>query len=197
MATISGKIRCVVCDKEKATLRCGGCFEEYCYNHWNPHRQELNKKFEEIEINRDLFRQSLTQHIEQPNNDVLIEEINQWKEKSIEKIERTAEETRRRLIENTNEYFHQLEIKLIDLTNQLRQSREENDYNEISLRKFEQELNQLTKELNQGSNISIREDSTSFINQISLHIPHNFVSSITNGKDNKNNFENKEVLIIL
>jgi hypothetical protein len=65
MAAATGKTRCVICDKEKATLKCGGCFQDFCFNHWDPHRQELNKQFDEMEINRDLFRQSLNQQIEE------------------------------------------------------------------------------------------------------------------------------------
>ncbi len=41
MATATGKIRCTICSKEKATIKCGGCGEDFCYKHWEPHRQEL------------------------------------------------------------------------------------------------------------------------------------------------------------
>jgi sugar lactone lactonase YvrE len=183
MSTNTGKIQCAVCDKEKATLRCGGCLREFCYNHWEPHRQELNKQFEDIEINRDSFRQTLTQHIEQPNNDRLIQQIDQWEKKSIKRIQQTAKEARQALMENTNAYFHQLEIKLNELTNQLRRSREENDFNEINLGQFERELNKLTKELSEGSKISIREDSTYFISKIFVHVSENYhrINWIQNG----------------
>jgi hypothetical protein len=184
MATTMGKIHCVVCDKEKATLRCGGYLQEFCYNHWDPHRQELNKKFEEIEINRDSFRQSLTQHMEQPNNDALIQKIDEWEQKSIKRIQQVAEEARQALLQNTNVYFHQLEIKLNELTNQLRHSREENDFNEINLGHFERELTKLTKQLTEGSNISIREDSTSFISQIYLHVSQNRRNPINANSEN-------------
>jgi hypothetical protein len=73
MAEATEKIRCVICNKEKATLKCGGCSQDFCYNHWDTHRQELNKQLDEIEMNRDIFRQSLTQQIEQPNNHTLIQ----------------------------------------------------------------------------------------------------------------------------
>ncbi len=56
-------------------------------------------------------------------------------------------------------------INLNKLTNQLRQSRDEDDCSEINLRRFEEELKPLTNELTNPSNISIREDSTSFISK--------------------------------
>ena len=48
MTTATGKIHCVICNKEKATIRCGGCLEEFCYQHWNAHRQKLNEHLDEI-----------------------------------------------------------------------------------------------------------------------------------------------------
>jgi len=170
MATATGKIRCVICNKGKSTLRCGGCLKEFCFNHWEPHRQQLNKQFDEIEINRDLFRQSLTEQTEQPYNHILIKQINKWEQNSIKIIEQTAEELRQVVLKNINEYTHQLEKKLNELTNQLRQSRHENDFNEINLRQFQEELDKLTKELTKPSNISIREDSTPFISKIYVEV---------------------------
>jgi len=90
MATATGKTRCVICGKEKATFKCGGCLEEYCYNHLGDHRQELNKQLDQIEVNRDIFRQLLTEHTEEPNNHILIQQINKWEQNSIRKIQQTA-----------------------------------------------------------------------------------------------------------
>jgi hypothetical protein len=184
MATAAtGKTRCVKCDKEKATMKCGGCFEDFCYKHLGDHRQELNKQLDEIEMNRDIFRQLLIQQIEQPNNHILIQQINEWERNSIKIIQQTAEETRQVLLKNTNKYIPQVEIKLNKLTDQLRESRQEDDFNEINLRQFQEELNRLTKELTKPSNISIREDSISFINKISVHISDNDLNLIQNGEN--------------
>jgi hypothetical protein len=182
MATATGKTRCTICSKEKATIKCGGCKEDFCYKHWEPHRQELNKQLDEIEVNRDLFRQSLTQQTKQPNNHILIQQIDQWKQKSIRIIEQVAEEARKTVLKTTNENIHQLEERLNNLTIQLRQSREDDDVNEISLRQFQEELERLTKELTKPQNISIRENSTSFINKIYVDVSDNSVASIPNGE---------------
>jgi hypothetical protein len=106
-----GKIRCVICDKENVIFKCGGCLEEYCSDHVGDHPQELNKQLDDIEVTRDLFRQSLTQEIEESKNHTSIQRIDQWEQNSMKKIQQTAEETRQILLENTNEYIHQTEIK--------------------------------------------------------------------------------------
>ena len=153
-------------DKEKATFRCAGCLREFCHKHLGDHRQELHKQLDEIEVDRDVFRQSLTEQMEQPNNHIMIQQIDKWERSSIKKIRQTAEETRQILLKNSGTYRQQLETKLDRLTNQLRESREEDDFNEINLRQFGEELKRLTYELTKPANISIREDATPFISKI-------------------------------
>jgi glutaredoxin len=183
MTTTYGKKYCVKCSKDKATLRCGGCLQEFCNKHLGDHRQELNKQLDEIEVNRDLLRQSLTQHIQQTNNHGLIQQINQWEQNSIKKIQEIGKESRQVMLKNINEHIHQIEIKLHRLTDQLRESRQEDDFNEINLRQFQEELSRLTKELTKPLNISIREDSISFINKISVHVSGNNDTLIRNGEN--------------
>jgi hypothetical protein len=170
MATSAGKARCVICDKKKATLKCGGCFQEFCFQHMKSHRQTLNKQLDEIEFNRDIFRQSLTQQIEQPNNHILIQQIDEWEKNSIKNIQQTAEEKRQILLTNINEYSHQIIVKLNDLTSQLQRIRQENDFNEIALRQFDEQLKLLTKELTNPPHISIKNDSQPLINKISIDV---------------------------
>jgi chromosome condensin MukBEF ATPase and DNA-binding subunit MukB len=175
MAAANGKIRCVICNKRKSTLKCRGCSKDFCYTHWDTHRQKLKIKLAEIENNKETFKQSFNQYIQQPNNNnTLIQQINQWEQNSIKKIQQTAEEARQVAVKNTDEYIHQIEIKLNKLTEELRESREEEDFNEINLRQYQEELSRLTKELSKLSNISIREDSKSFINKIALTVSGKF-----------------------
>ena len=183
MATAISKARCVKCDKDRATMRCGGCLEEYCYKHLGDHRQELNKQFDEIEVNHDLFRHALAQQVEQPQNHLLTQQIDQWEQKSMKMIQQTAEEARQIVLKSADECVDQLQIKLNKLTDQLRQSRTEDDFNEIDLRQFQAKLDRLTEELGKPSDISIREDSTSFISQISVHVSDNCLASIPKGEN--------------
>jgi ABC-type transporter Mla subunit MlaD len=133
MATAAGRSRCVTCDKDKATLRCGGCLQEFCYKHIADHRQELNKQLDEVEVNRDLFRQTLTEQTTDPQKNTLIQQINEWERDSITKIRQTAEEARETLLKHTTGHIRKVEIDLNKLTEQLRQNREEDDFFETDL----------------------------------------------------------------
>lgn len=166
MATAGGKAYCVTCKKEKVTFKCGGCSEEFCYKHLGDHQQELSRQFDELEVNRDVFKQSLTEYIAQTTNDQLIERIEQWKQRSITIIQQTAEETKQTLVDTQSQYFGGIEEDLNKLTDQLRQTRKDNDFNEISLRHFQNELDRLTRALEESLTISVEEDPTLFITKI-------------------------------
>jgi chromosome segregation ATPase len=170
MATAAGKAHCVTCGKEKSSYKCGGCSREFCFDHLADHKQELSKQFDEIEVNRDLFRQTLTEQTTNPPKHALIEQIDTWERDSIQKIRQTADEARQLALENTVGHIAELETKLNKLTDQLRQSRQENDFNETDLHHFQEELIRLTKALAKPSNVSIRQDSTPLIARISIDV---------------------------
>ncbi|CAF1512149.1 unnamed protein product, partial [Rotaria sp. Silwood1] len=169
MATSTGKPRCITCGKEKAIMKCGGCSQDFCFNHITDHRQELSKALDEIEVNRDLFRQTLTQQTRDPKKHALIQQVDQWERDSINDIRKTAEEARQLLLAHTAEYLNEIEIKLNKLTNQLRESRQENDFYETDLRQWSEELTRLTNELHKPANINLRQD-TPLINKISVNV---------------------------
>jgi len=170
MATTNGKARCVTCTKEKGAVRCEGCHQIFCRTHLTEHCQQLSQQLDELEVNRDLFRQTLNEQINDPQKHFLIKQINKWEYDSIEKIQQTAKECRQILLEHTTEHFNTIEINLTKLTDQLRKIRQENDFNEIDIERLQKKLTQLSEQLNNPSNVSIQQDSKSFINKISVVI---------------------------
>ena len=168
MATSTGKRRCVICEKEKSAVRCEGCLQIFCRIHFNDHCEELSRQFDEIEATRDVFRQNLTEQINDPDKLVLIRRIELWKKQSIEVIEKTAEECKEKVRQYVNEHFKMIELKLSKVTDELREIRKENDFNEMDLKELKEKFVKLEEELGAMANISLRQDSTSFINKISV-----------------------------
>jgi hypothetical protein len=164
----TGKGRCITCDKEKSAVKCEGCSQIFCFDHLPNHRQELSVQLDQIELNRDLFRQTLNEQMNNSKKHSLIKEIDQWEEDSIKLIQQTANECRQVLRQHTNQHFNQIETNLTILTDQLRRTRQENDFNEIELNEFKQKLTQLAKQLDKPSNVSLQQGSASFINKISV-----------------------------
>jgi uncharacterized phage infection (PIP) family protein YhgE len=171
MAVVMNRMRCSTCNKENAIIKCEGCSKSFCFNDFGNHRQELNKKLDEIETNRDLIRQSLNEQIKEPHEKhPLLQQIDQWELESINKIKQVAEENRKSVFRFTTRHSNQLENKLNKLTDQLKQSRQENDFIEANLDQWNTELRQIQEELIKPSNIKINFDSTPFITKIHVDI---------------------------
>jgi hypothetical protein len=170
MATATGKTCCVICGKGKATLKCGRCSQDFCYNHVADHRQELNKQLDEVEVDRDVFQQTLIDQTTDSKKHALIKQIDEWERESINKIRQTAEETRQLVWQHTMEHTTRIEIRLNKLTDELRQGRQENDFFETDLNQWKEELKRLTGELATPSNIKLNQHSTSLVNKIYVSV---------------------------
>jgi hypothetical protein len=166
MATGTDRGRCISCGKERRTVICSGCSQLFCFDHLPDHRQELSAQLDDIEVHRDIFRQTLTEQTTNPNQHSLIKQIDQWEEDSIRKIQQTAKECRKKILQHSSEHITNIEVNLTKLTDQLRQARQENDFNEIDLREFRQKLTKLSEELEKPKNISIQQNSSSLVDKI-------------------------------
>lgn len=161
---------CYTCGKAKGISKCEGCSKIFCYNHFGDHRQELNQQLEEVETNRDIFRQTLTEQTVEPQKHALIQQINEWERDSIIKIRQTAEEARKMLLTQTTKHITEIEVKLNKLTDQLRQSRQENDFVETDIRHWKEQIIHLTKELTIPSNITLQQDSKPLVTKIYVDV---------------------------
>ncbi|CAF4489552.1 unnamed protein product [Rotaria sp. Silwood2] len=170
MAQASGRTVCIICGKEKATFKCGGCSQEFCFNHLGDHKQELSKQFDEVEANRDVFQQTLTEQTAKPEKHPLIQQIDTWECDSINKIRQKAEEARQIILTHITESMRQIERRLNQLTDQLRQSHAENDFFETDLHRWNNDLTQLKEELTKPSNINLRQDFTPLITTFSIDV---------------------------
>jgi chromosome segregation ATPase len=170
MVIANAKTQCFSCCKETRTFNCGGCLQNYCLNCLPIHLQKLREDLDEIEYDHDQFRQKLNDQKENPKKCSLIQEIDQWEEDSINKIKQTAEQCRQRLINYTNKFIIEIENKLNDLVEKIKQIRYENEFNEIDLDQIKEKLNQLKEQLDKPLNVST-EQSSSFINKIFVILP--------------------------
>lgn len=95
-----------------------------------------------------------------------MKQIDAWRYESINKIRQTAENTSQLALQHTMDYRTRIETRLNKLTNELQQSRKENDFFEPDLRQWKEELENLTKELNIPSNVKLQQDSKSLVSQL-------------------------------
>ncbi|CAF1008415.1 unnamed protein product [Adineta steineri] len=168
MATANSRANCSICNKANATCFCSGCSEGFCFQHLAEHQQILRRQLDEIINDHNQFQQKVIQQKQNPHNSSLIQQINQWEKNSIHEIQQTAQQCRETVMELTQKTINDVQQKFVELSQTLKEIREENEFNEIDLNNFQSKLTQITEEFLQPSNISIRQDSQEFINKISI-----------------------------
>ncbi|CAF4003869.1 unnamed protein product, partial [Adineta steineri] len=128
----------------------------------------LTSELHDITIEYNEFKQRINEQKQNPQNDSLINQINQWEIDSIEKIKQKAQEYREIVIKSSQTCINDIEMKFEDLNEQIKQMQKQNEFNEIDLDYLRNQLKEITEELNNPSKISIKEDSQSFMNEISI-----------------------------
>lgn len=99
MATLA--IPCAKCsNKGIGVFKCQGCSNVFCRKHASDHRDNLSHQLDKLVYEHD----QLHQLINQENNDynLLINQIDQWEQDSIKKIQQVAENTRKDIIQYNN-----------------------------------------------------------------------------------------------
>ncbi len=166
---------CIKCDKQNGVAKCVGCLQDFCQNDFGNHRQELHKQLDEIENGCGLIQKSLDEKTQGSEQHQLIEEIDQWEQNSINKIKQTAEKTRQIFLNYTFRYLSELELKLKNLIDQLKQSRQENDFVEKNLNEWNKQLIQLKEELTQPGAFKLDYDSPALITKIYADLPRKLI----------------------
>jgi hypothetical protein len=165
-STTTPKTLCVICNKGRGSFKCEGCLQTFCPKHSNDHRNELSKQFEEIETAHNFAQQTLIQQTEDPRQHPLLKKIDQWEKESVDKIRQAAEEARNELLKNTVQITANMKQKLKQLSDELRQARDDNDFIETDLQQWIQKIEELKKEVLHPEIIAIREDPTPLVNKI-------------------------------
>ncbi|CAF0826672.1 unnamed protein product [Adineta steineri] len=168
MAMANNKRQCFTCNKEKITYSCKGCSKEFCLTHLPEHQLILNGELNYITNEYNEFKQKINEQKQNPQNDFLIKEIDQWERNSIEIIQQKAEDCRKIAMEYLPTIFNDIENNFNDLNQQIKEIHQENEFNEINLNYLRNQLMKITEELNNPLKISIKENSQSFINEISI-----------------------------
>ncbi|CAF1486088.1 unnamed protein product [Adineta steineri] len=166
MAAATRKAPCCICGKEKGGVRCEGCSRIFCINDFTNHRQELNQQLDEVTVTRDLSQQILINKKAEPQNNPWIEQINEWESESINTIKEAAEQARQTIFKHSTTLYTQIEDKLNQLTEQLRQAQQENEFFETDINLWREELTELKNELTQPSTVRIQHGSEPLVTNL-------------------------------
>ena len=150
------------------TIRCS---RQYCFDCLSQHRTSIAREFDQLQNNHDQIRERINELKSDPTKHSLSEQIDQWESDAIYKIQQMATKYKTQWIDYSKSLLVQIEKKLNHLAEQIKDIHRENAFNEFDLNQFRQRLKILYEELNRPFNVSIQQQSTSFINKISLLLP--------------------------
>ncbi|CAF3775620.1 unnamed protein product [Rotaria socialis] len=166
MESVDMKSPCVKCSKGCGITTCNGCQQAYCIDHFNQHRQELAIEVESLDQKHDLFRNNLDRKFtEHP----LLLQINQWQQDAVNTIQMIAETARTLLRKLLDQTKNEIEKSIKNLADELRSSRECDDYTEIDIKKWTGQLRMLRKTIESPPTILITENETLVMPLISVH----------------------------
>lgn len=136
---------------------CNGCTRSFCTKHFVEHRQELSQQMDEIVQEHDLLRQGMDS---QRNGELLLKQIDQWEEKTIEQIQTHANRVRLDLRQLFEQKHNQLQIPVNKLTEELRSCRESDDYTELDMKQWTQKIKTLRQMTERSFSIHTQDDNT-------------------------------------
>jgi hypothetical protein len=195
MATIQKK-PCSRCDKGGGIFTCDGCQQSFCRKHSDEHRQELGIQMDSIGQEHDALQRDLDQE-----NDAhpLLARIDVWERESTKTIRQVAQQARNDLNQLIQQTKQEVKTTMNRLTNELQTSRQSEDYTEMDLKKWINQLNELRQELEQSINTYLLDDNDqkSIIRLIKLRNSQQSRSSVStirmSGKSSDNNGETVSV----
>jgi hypothetical protein len=152
MASATTKKTCAKCNKGAGTAMCHGCEQSFCTKHFIEHRQKLSQEIDSIGQEHDVLRRDLTN---EQGTHPLLKRINQWEQESITKIQAAAEVARADLQQLLKKAKNNLKTSVTKMTEELQSSRESDDYTELDIKKWINQLQELRKMLDSPSTINI------------------------------------------
>ena len=153
--------------KQAAVTNCEGCSKAFCIKHMMDHRRLLDGEMNIIIDEHDHLKNTLNQQTSNYDCHPLIKEIDKWENESIAKIRQRAEELRKELFPLITVHKDELLKRLQQLSEQLKKSREQDDFIETDLQTWKKTLDNLLADLALPSTISINQsDNVSLVQNI-------------------------------
>ncbi|CAF2910540.1 unnamed protein product [Rotaria sp. Silwood2] len=128
MASTRQQKPCVGC--QNGVVTCTGCEKRFCFSHFTEHRQELEKRMDEVVHEHNQLRDALNP---QGTAHYLLSRIDKWEQTSIQKIKDTAEQARTDLQACLDRTKHRLTDSLGSMTEQLKSRQASTAYTEKEL----------------------------------------------------------------
>ena len=166
-ASVEGNPLCIKCgNKGGGIFMCHGCGQSFCWKHAGEHRQDLSRQIDIIGQDHNLIQREMS---ESSTDHPLFHQIDQWEKKSIAQIQKSALSARLDLQKKLQELKDQLQESLTNISRELSQSREKENFFEIHLTQWNERLEKIRQQLKKPLEIQmISNDQTPPIHMIKI-----------------------------
>jgi len=163
---------CFMCNKEPGRMHCTGCDQYFCRKDFKTHQDEMVTEMEKIVEERNRLQDAINNS--KPNNDQqspLIEQIEKWKNSTMEKIKRVAAQAHQQAIEILNAKRTKITTDFKSFSQELIHLKESENYVEHDLEQLNQMIKKFKEDLKQSTQpttIEIHTEESDKINWDSL-----------------------------
>ncbi|CAF1434105.1 unnamed protein product [Adineta steineri] len=145
---------CIICENlNKEQRTCNGCGQIFCLTHLIDHQHSIDEQMNDLKKSyQDLKSTWKDNHYQE-----YFHQIDQWKNKSIEKIQNNAVVAKanlEKLIQQSKDYYNTFIDKISE---QIEKSKETKNFSEIQIKQWKQQLNNLQLEYQEHFYIQIED----------------------------------------
>jgi chromosome segregation ATPase len=144
--------RCSMCKKELGPMHCTGCDEYFCCKDFKTHREGIFTKLDEIIEERNHLEvevKTVTQNNNQKNP--LLDQIDKWRDDTIEKVKQVAAQVRQEAIQLFNSKRTKISTDFQSLSQELTDLKKSENYAEHDLTRLSQMINNFIEDLAQAT----------------------------------------------
>ncbi|CAF1630581.1 unnamed protein product [Adineta ricciae] len=158
MVSSLSDILCTKCTKAGCHAACSGCEQSFCERHFIKHRLCLSEQADKLHDDYDQFQQDLARNNFQYS---LLSSIDTWERNSIIQIQQTAEKARKDFQAIMRKIRNEMKTTLKTIVSDFVASATADKYTETELTRWNDQLTELRRLIENSSSVSIVEDKQS------------------------------------
>jgi hypothetical protein len=173
MASSPQPKRCEINDKCEipASLECIGCKKSFCNEHIMDHRRSFDKEMDDIMNKLNQIKKDLDPQTNKADHLTLEKEIKKWKNDSIAKIKKQANELQDKLRQSFDAPKTDMLSRIQKLSDELKKLRETNNFVEQDIDKWKKTLKDLETYVTWSAKVRVaRHDNDSLVGTLSVDV---------------------------
>ncbi|CAF1081267.1 unnamed protein product [Rotaria sordida] len=150
---------CIACgDVSGRQVTCYGCQQSFCWTHLKDHQNYIEKQMDALAENYERLKADRQEDCCHHQQQQLFRQIDQWGKDSIVKIQQIADTARADLRSFIKQSEDHMKILMENLGEEIKKSRQLNNYSEIDINQWTEQLENIHSQIQTSFNIQIEDD---------------------------------------